>query len=94
MTVGILPDTGKGNLFLDVVIRTGMGFGRNVILVLSADAVVAVGGGYGTLSEIGIALKAGRPVFGYRTWEIDGVVACGTPEEAISRAVAAAGRSG
>ena len=92
-TVGILPDTGRGNPYLDVVIRTGMGYGRNAILVLSADAVVAIGGGYGTLSEIAIALKIGKKVFGYRTWEIEGVAACSSPEEAVSRAVAAAGRS-
>jgi len=93
-TVGILPDTGRGNPFLDVVIRTGMGFGRNAIVVQSGDAVVAIGGGYGTLSEIAIALRAGKEVFGYRTWDIGGVVGCGTPEEAVTRAVAAAGRSG
>jgi uncharacterized protein (TIGR00725 family) len=93
-TVGILPDTGKGNPYLDVVIRTGMGYGRNAIIVQSGDAVVAIGGGYGTLSEIAIALRAGREVFGYRTWEIDGVIRCGTPEEAVTRAVAAAARSG
>jgi uncharacterized protein (TIGR00725 family) len=92
--VGILPDTGEGNPFLDVAIRTGMGYGRYVILVQSADAVVAIGGGYGTLSEIAVALKAGKKVFGYRTWEIDGVVECGTPGEAVRLAVAAAGRSG
>jgi uncharacterized protein (TIGR00725 family) len=93
-TVGILPDTGKGNPYLDIAIRTGMGYGRNVILVHSADAVVAIGGGYGTLSEMAIALKEGKQVFGYRTWDIDGVVRCRTPEEAVSLAVAAAGRSG
>jgi len=92
-TVGILPDRGKGNPYLDVAVRTGMGYGRNVILVESADAVVAIGGGYGTLSEIAIALKAGKNVFGYFTWEIEGVVKCITPEEAVLMAVAAARRS-
>lgn len=88
--VGILPDTGDGNPYLDLVIRTGMGQARNVILVNSADAVIAVGGGYGTLSEIAIALKTGKPVFGLSTWEIDGVFACTTPEEAVILAVRAA----
>jgi uncharacterized protein (TIGR00725 family) len=92
-TVGILPNRGKGNPYLDVVIRTGMGYGRNVILVESADAVVAIGGGFGTLSEIAIALKSGKNVFGYHTWEIEGVVKCVTPDEAVLRAVAAARRS-
>jgi uncharacterized protein (TIGR00725 family) len=94
LTVGILPDTGRGNPYLDVVIRTGMGYGRNAIVVQSGDAVVAIGGGYGTLSEIALALKAGRQVFGYCSWEIGGVIRCGSPEEAVTRAVAAAGRSG
>jgi uncharacterized protein (TIGR00725 family) len=93
-TVGILPDTGRGNPWLDVVIRTGMGFGRNAVVVQSGDAIVAIGGGYGTLSEIALALKAGKGVFGYRTWEIGGVVPCSTPEEAVSRAIAAAARPG
>ena len=93
-TVGILPDRGRGNPYLDVVVRTGMGYGRNVILVESADAVVAIGGGCGTLSEIAIALKSGKRVFGYLTWGIEGVEGCATPEEAVTRAVAAARRSG
>jgi hypothetical protein len=93
-TVGILPGTGRGNQYIDIVIRTGLGHARNVVLVQSADAVVAIGGGYGTLSEIAIALKAGKQVLGYRTWEIVGVTPCGSPEEAVSRALAAAARSG
>jgi uncharacterized protein (TIGR00725 family) len=93
ITVGILPDRGKGNPYLDVAVRTGMGYGRNIILVESADAVVAIGGGYGTLSEIAIALKAGKNVFGYGTWEIEGVVKCMTPGEAVLRAIDAARRS-
>lgn len=93
-TVGILPDNGDGNLFLDTVIRTNMGHARNVIVVQSADAVIAIGGKEGTLSEIAHALKMGRPVFGYRSWDIAGVVDCPTPEEAAFRAVAAAGVRG
>ena len=92
-TVGILPDTGDGNAYLDVVIRTDMGHARNVVLVNSADAVIAVGGGYGTLTEIAVALKTGKPVFGLRTWKIEGVTACATPEEAVTLAVRAGRRS-
>ncbi|MCK9276780.1 MAG: TIGR00725 family protein [Methanoculleus sp.] len=88
-TVGILPDTGDGNAYLDVVVRTGMGHARNVVLVHSADAVIAVGGGYGTLSEIAVALKIGKPVFGLATWKIEGVMACVAPEEAVILAVRA-----
>ncbi|MDI6719203.1 MAG: TIGR00725 family protein [Methanomicrobiales archaeon] len=92
-TVGILPHTGAGNPYLDIAIRTGLGHARNAVLVQSADAVVAIGGGYGTLSEIAIALKCGRPLSGYRTWAIEGVIRCGTPEEAALTAVRAARRS-
>jgi len=88
-TVGILPDTGNGNPYLDIVIRTGLGHARNILVAQSGDAVIAIGGNHGTLSEIAIALKTGRRVFGLRTWDIDGVVACGSPEEAVQGAVAA-----
>ncbi|MDD1700868.1 MAG: TIGR00725 family protein [Methanoregula sp.] len=93
LTIGIVPDTGTGNQYLDIVIRTGLGHARNVIVAQSADAVVAIGGGYGTLSEIAIALKMKRPVFGVKTWDIEGVIRCPTPEEAVLRAVHAARQS-
>lgn len=92
-TVGILPDMGDGNPHLDVRVRSGMGYSRNVVLVQSADAVIAVGGKYGTLSEIAIALKLKKPVFGYKTWEIEGVVRCATPHEAVVMALGAGLRS-
>lgn len=92
LTVGIVPDTGDGNAYLDVVIRSGLGHARNVVLVQTADAVVAIGGAYGTLSELAIALKAGRGVFGYRSHDIPGVIACETPDEAAVRALDAARR--
>ncbi|MDP3564967.1 MAG: TIGR00725 family protein [Methanoregula sp.] len=88
LTVGILPDTGNGNPYLDIVIRTGLGHARNVLVVQSADAVIAVGGSYGTLSEIAIALKMKCPVYGLKTWDIAGVVHCDTPKEAVERATA------
>ena len=90
LTVGIVPDTSNGNGFLDIVIRTGIGHARNAIIAQSADAVIAIGGSYGTLSEIAIALKMKRPVFGIKTWDIKGVIQCMTPEEAVLRAVNAA----
>jgi hypothetical protein len=89
-TVGIVPDTGNGNQYLDIVIRTGIGHARNVIIVQSCDAVIAIGGGYGTLSEIAIALKTKRPVFGVKTCDIEGVIKCATSEEAVFMAVRAA----
>ncbi|WAC04820.1 MAG: TIGR00725 family protein [Methanoregula sp.] len=92
-TVGILPDMGDGNPYLGIRVRSGMGYSRNVLLVQSADAVIAVGGKYGTLSEIAIALKLNKPVFGYKTWDIEGVVRCATPKEAVVMALSAARRS-
>jgi len=89
-TIGIISGTGDGNAYLGIVIRTGLGHGRNVLVAQSGDALIAVGGSYGTLSEIAIALKTGCPVFGLSTWKIEGVVPCKTPEEAVNLAVEAA----
>lgn len=93
LTIGIVPDTGNGNAYLDIIIRSGLGHARNALVVQSSDAIIAIGGGYGTLSEIALALKAHRPLFGIKTWEIKGVTSCSTPEEAVLRAVHAARRS-
>jgi uncharacterized protein (TIGR00725 family) len=90
IAVGILPgsDRSAANRYLDVALPTGLGEARNVLVVRAADALVAVGGGYGTLSEIGFALKTGKPVVGLGTWEIDGVVTARTPEQAVAAALA------
>jgi len=93
LTIGIIPDIGNGNGFLDIIIRTGLGHARNVLIAQSSDAVIAIGGSYGTLSEVAIALKIKRPVFGIKTWDIEGVIKCSTPEEAVIRAVRAAHQS-
>jgi len=71
-TVGILPgpDRGAANPYVDVPIVTGLGEARNAVVVRAADAVIAISGGYGTLSEIGLAFKMGRPVVGLDTWEL------------------------
>jgi uncharacterized protein (TIGR00725 family) len=75
-TVGILPgaDRDDANPFVDIAIPTGMGEARNALVARAADALVAIGGGYGTLAEIALALKAGKRVVGIGTWEIAGVV--------------------
>lgn len=71
-TVGILPGPSRedANPFVEIAIPTGMGEARNALVVRTADAVIAVGGGVGTLSEIGLALKMGRPVVGLGTWGV------------------------
>ncbi len=75
LTVGILPGASRqdANPYLDVSIPTGMGEMRNALLVRSADGVVAVGGGVGTLSEIALALKLGKPLAGIRSWRAQAV---------------------
>ena len=88
--VGILPGEGPGNPYLTIAIPTGLGIARNALVVASGSAVIAIGGGYGTLSEIAMALKQGIPVFGLETWDIHGVTPCTTPAEAAARALAAA----
>lgn len=84
-TVGLLPglDRRDANPYVDVAVPTGLGEARNALVVRTADALVAVGGGYGTLSEIGLALRTGKRVVGLRTWEIDGIEAVSSPEEAV-----------
>ena len=89
-TVGILPgvDRDAANGWVDVAIATGLGELRNGLDVRAADALVAVGGGHGTLSEVAFALKLGRPVVGLGTWEVHGVDHVSTPEEALARIAA------
>jgi uncharacterized protein (TIGR00725 family) len=89
LTVGLLPglDRSAANGWVDVALPTGMGELRNGLVVRAADAVVAVGGGAGTLSEIAFALKAGRPVIGIGTFTLDGVLVAGSAEEAAALAV-------
>ena len=89
LTVGILPgpSTNSANSFIKIPVATDMGQARNVIIAHTADALVAVAGGAGTLSEIGHALKAGKPVLGLQTIpEIAGVQYVNSAREAVSRA--------
>jgi uncharacterized protein (TIGR00725 family) len=90
-TIGILPgaDRAAANPFVDVAIATGLGEARNALVVRSADVLVAVGRGYGTLSEIALALKARKPVVALDSWDIDGVESAATPEQAVTAALAA-----
>jgi uncharacterized protein (TIGR00725 family) len=89
-TLGILPgeDRGEANAWVEVAVATGMGELRNGLVVRASDALVAVGGGHGTLSEIALALKLGRAVVGLGTWEVHGVDHVSTAAEAIDRIAA------
>ncbi len=95
MTVGILPGTDRSaaNEWVTVAIPTGLGELRNGLVVRAADVIIAVGGEHGTLSEIALALKTGVPVIGLDTWEIKGIERVGSPDEAVGRALTAAGRT-
>src|SRR5258708_7531386 len=97
LVAAVLPGSDVSSVVAPAQVRiaTGAGEARNVILVRSADAVVAIGGAYGTLSEIAVARKLGIPVFGYRTWKATSparagqlVEACATIEDAVTRALA------
>lgn len=90
--VGMLPGEGRSdaNEWVTVAIPTGMGELRNGLIVRTAEAMIAIGGAYGTLSEIALGLSAKLKVYGLHTWEIDGIVAVDSPEQAVERALAAA----
>jgi uncharacterized protein (TIGR00725 family) len=91
-TVGILPgaDRREANPWVDVALATGLGEGRNLLVVRAADAVIAVGGGYGTLSEIALAAKTGVPVIGLKSWALDVVTAVTDAASAVKVALQAA----
>jgi hypothetical protein len=83
-SVGVLPgERSQANPYLTVAVATGMGEARNAIVIRTAEVVIAVAGEFGTLSEIALALKAGKPVVGLGTWEL---AKAGEPVEAIVRA--------
>jgi uncharacterized protein (TIGR00725 family) len=88
ITLGILPgsDRGSANSYITIPVATGFGDGRNVIIVRTADAVIAVGGAYGTLSEIAFGLKMGKPVIGLYTWEVKGILHAVSAEDAVRKA--------
>ena len=96
VTVGILPGlvVEEGNRYLTIAIPTGLGEGRNAIIARAGQAVIAIGGRFGTLSEIAFALKMGKQVVGLRTWDLldgDGgrapIQIVETPEEAVELVV-------
>jgi uncharacterized protein (TIGR00725 family) len=98
-TIGILPGNEPitANDYIDIPIMTGMGYARNVIVVKTGRAAIAIDGAYGTLSEIGHALGDGIPVIGLETWQLPErsdlplrVVHAGSPVDAVEKAIVAA----
>ena len=99
VTIGVLPgdDPRSANRWVDYPVMTGMGYARNVVVVKTGRAAIAVDGAYGTLSEIGHALGDGTPVIGLETWELtsgDGypleITRADSPADAVEKAIAAA----
>ena len=90
--VGMLPGEGRSdaNEWVTVSLPTGMGELRNGLIVRAAEAMIAIGGSFGTLSEIALGLRADLRVYGLHTWEIDGIEPVATPAVAVERALAAA----
>lgn len=89
-TIGVLPgfDHGGANPHIEFVIATGMGEARNAVVIGSADAVVALAGEGGTLSEIGFALKLGRPLVALRAWmNIEGLARADDAQSAVAQAI-------
>ena len=103
LTVGLLPGdkASDANPFIDVALPTGLGAVRNALIVRACDAVIAIRGGYGTLSEIAFALRLKVPVVGLQTWNVvqngkvdPGIHVAKTPEEAVEMALRLATRAG
>ncbi|MGI9100054.1 MAG: TIGR00725 family protein [Solirubrobacteraceae bacterium] len=89
VTLGILPGSERAaaNAWVSIAVATGLGELRNGLVVRCADAVIAIDGEYGTLSEIALALKAGKRVVALGSWEIPGVLAAADPAAAVARAL-------
>ena len=89
LVVGILPGNSPAdaNPWIDIPIATGLGYTRNSLVVMNADAIIAVDGEYGTLSEIAYGLIQGKKVVGLRTWDVRGVTVAETAEEAVRLAL-------
>ena len=88
LTIGILPgfDKANANSYIDIPIVTGLSHARNVLVVRSSDIIIAIAGGYGTLSEIALSLKMGKTVIGIETWEgVDDIIRVKNPDEAMER---------
>jgi len=96
VVIGILPgkERNEANNYVDIAIPTALGWVRNILVVLNSDALIAIDGAYGTLSEISYALLYKKPVFGLKTWNLfktdknitEGVISCVSPQEAVEKA--------
>ena len=87
LTIGIIPsnDPEDANPYIDVPIVTGMGIGRNIIIVRSSDALIAIDGKYGTLSEIAYACQLEKKIIGLNTWDIPDITPAENAEDAVNK---------
>ena len=90
LTVGILPGSDRGELnpYVDIPVVTGLSHARNIIVVRTGDAVIAIAGEYGTLSEMAFALKSGKPVISISAWKVgEEIISMDDPQEAAEKAM-------
>ena len=96
LTIGVLPGDNRqaANPYVKIPIATGLGYARNVAVVKSAQAVIAIDGSYGTLTEIGHALQSGIPVIGLNTWSLsiagqadNSIISADNPKDAVNKAI-------
>lgn len=95
-TIGVLPGTSRydANPYVDIPIVTGIGVARNIIIVRSSEAIIAIDGKYGTLSELAFAFSLNIPVIGLKTWDIEAPIKhVHTPKEAVALAIKLSKRS-
>jgi len=89
LTIGILPGNNPddANPYIDIPLATGMGYSRNSLVAMNSDALIAIDGRYGTLTEIAFGCIYRKKIIGLGTWDIEGVIQVKTPEEAVKLAL-------
>ena len=88
-TMGILPGNSldDANIYVDIPVATGLGYGRNSLVAMNSDVIIAIDGQYGTLSEIAYGRIYGKKVVGMGTWDVEGVIPVDSPEQAVDEAL-------
>jgi uncharacterized protein (TIGR00725 family) len=88
-TMGILPGNSldDANIYVDIPVATGLGYGRNSLVAMNSDVIIAIDGQYGTLSEIAYGCIYRKKVIGMGTWDVEGVIPVDSPEQAVDEAL-------
>jgi uncharacterized protein (TIGR00725 family) len=89
LTIGILPGNSPqdANPYIDIAVATGLGYGRNSLVAMNSDVIIAIDGRYGTLTEIAYGSIYGKKIIGLGTWDIEGVIKAESAEEAVNLAL-------